>query len=181
MILLLLKADLCRIEVAMTIGERDKIIIDMRNNGHGYADIMQRLGCKKYTVSRAVGLYNQFGWSGIQSKRKLFKDKSKRNEDIMLMHADGMTITEIARKIGMSISAVSRVISKDKPKEPEPEPEIREAVIVHVGDKVTFIRGGEYVIGTVKALNRHTVTITVDHGRYQETCCPSYGEIEAVV
>lgn len=165
----------------MTVGERDKIIIDMWKDGHRYSDIMQRLGCPKYTVSRAVTLYNKFGWSGIQSNRKLFKDRARRNEDIMLMHADGMTMTDIAAKVGMSISAVSRVISNDKPKEPEPEPTIREVVIVHVGDTVMFNRDGEQIIGTVQALNRHTVTITVDNGRYKQTCCPAYQDIEVVL
>lgn len=165
----------------MTVGERDKIIIDMWKDGHKYADIMQRLGCKKYTVSRAVTLYNKHGMAGIRSNRTLFKDREKRNEDIMVMYADGMTMTDIAAKVGMSISAVSRVISNDKPKAPEPEPTIREVVIVHVGDTVMFNRGGEQVIGMVQALNRHTVTITVDHGRYKETCCPAYQEIEVVL
>lgn len=165
----------------MTIGERDKIIIDMWKDGHKYADIMQRLGCPKHTVSRAVTLYNKFGWSGIQSNRKVCKDRPRRNEEIMVMHADGMTMTDIAAKVGMSISAVSRVISNDKPKDPEPEPTIREVVIVHVGDTVMFNRDGEQVIGMVQALNRHTVTITVDHGRYKETCCPAYQDIDVVL
>jgi len=165
----------------MTVGERNKIIIEMRKNGHRYADIMQRLGCNKHTVANAISDYNLKGDTATRSKRTVCKNRQERNEDILRLFEEGLTMTDIAKQYGLSISAVSRVISKDKPKEPEPEPEVKESIVIHVGDMVMFSRNREMVFGKVTKLNPHTVTLTVDHGRYKETCCPKYLEIEAVV
>lgn len=165
----------------MTIGDRNKIIIDMRNAGHHYDDIMQRLGCRRSVISNVLHEYKTRGMAAARSKRTIFKDKEARNEDIMRMFDDGKNMSEIAEEIGMSVSAVSRIISKDKPVKVKPEPVMRSIPVVHVGDTVMFLRDREQIIGKVKALNKHTVTITIDHGRFKETCCPNYTEIEVVL
>lgn len=164
----------------MTIGERNRLIIDLYTGKTKADAIAQRLGIEKKLVYLIVSKYKKNGDAVFRSKRLAYRDKEERNEEIKRMAADGMSFTSIAYKVGMSISAVSRIVNSDKEYAPE-EKTGRQMVIVKEGDNILFVRGREQVIGKVTALNRHTVTCIVDFGRCKLTCCPQYSEVEAVV
>lgn len=164
----------------MTIGERNKQIICLYMLGIKYDKISERMRIEKSRVINVVHDYKK-GRDVFSSNRISYVDKKGRNDEILMKAAEGMTRTAIAAEMGMSISAVSRIISKDKPEQVEEEPVITPVIVPNIGDNVLFQRNRELLTGKITALHRHTVTCIVDFGRYKMTCSPQYREIEAVV